>query len=349
MTDNKRMLEKQKSNAQKTKRNLECIICLNTLDSVDELCPNRHAYCIECLNLHFENMLISKNVSIKCTLCKENFYDNKLKAYLNEDVQSGILKLNIFSEFPIPENCHLMKCPQCPDKYNPGMILIDVNDSIQFYKCENSNCLKTICLYCFKVYNAASSNHADCKTNYKVLLDLQKVISHAMSIQCPKCKIREIITNEDITLNIKDYNCTHIKCNKCNMNFCYVCGGHEEVVDKSNVQGSTQIYRHNRDWETMATRCPMYLKDFHTKISEWPKDEAKATAEFYDYKLESYLKKVIDKHGIKTVKLAFDIFKEKRLIGLSADYFNEGKSKIISGLVKHDLINKKIFNMFDIN
>jgi len=133
----------------------------------------------------------------------------------------------------------------------------------------------------------------------KIAKDPEKVIQYSMKKECPKCLIKNRFVEKEYNApNIKDGNCTHLSCNQCNMKYCYVCGGHEEVIDKSFKVNKAPIYRHNEGWSINKKRCPMYLKEFSSDLKDWPKNEKASTDKFEKYKTMSFIKCVVQKNII---------------------------------------------------
>lgn len=319
----------------------QCMICHEQKSDAEIMCSGNHYYCGECINQSYEFKIINKELlTNKCTLCSNSFYENKLEAILSEDVKYALMKYNVFKEFSIPKNLSLLKCPCCTDSLNPGYILIDKFDHVQFYKCEHEKCLKEVCLYCYNEVGNNRVKHEDCKRYFEVLLYLEKVIEYAVIKQCPKCKSR--IANEMDSPRIKDATCTHIRCTKCNMHYCYICGGHEDTIDKSHTTGKIPIYRHNDDWDKNANRCPMYVRDFFKVIPSWPNDETEATIKLEKYKILSFMNKVIAKFSFDKVKRTYEAFGDNRLALLPKEFVE--KDDIYKNFKKFEIIENKIFS-----
>lgn len=322
----------------------KCVICFDDKsDKIDSLCDSNHYYCVNCLNTHYENMLIcNRPIDNKCCVkgCFKPYYMNKLESYLSEDVKSACYKLDVFENFKIPSNLYIMSCPVCPNKAKAGIFLVAKNDYIQFYQCEEENCSKYVCLYCYKECTDKSA-HVKCKQYINICNEMEKIIEYAICTQCPRCKKR-IINNQYDTPCIKA-GCTHMRCNICNHSYCYVCKGHDEDVDKSISVGS--LITHNIEWTTNSKRCPQYIKSFSEIVLTWEKtDDLKATNDFDNYRTKSYLKKLIDRHGKDKVITTYNHFKAKRLDLIPEEFvkFDYTKFTIIP------IIENKIHNIVKI-
>jgi hypothetical protein len=294
-----------------SKANEICVICQEYSENLEVMCPGNHWYCTECINSDFETKLFNQNmlkVDKKCSICRENFYENKLHALLNPYVKNALLKLDIFESFSIPNDLFLMNCPLCPEKEIRGVFLINKNDFFQFYNC--NKCMKRSCLYCWEE-TKTDANHKNCSKYLKVSYDLDKVVENAINFSCSKCKRREIMPKFQAP-QVKS-GCCHIRCFNCNGCSCYICGGYQDDVDRDlTVSNQEKIYAHNVNWKSKANRCPMYLSKIKEVIPIWPEEEEEATKYFLEYKLKSYMKKVIEKWGKETVLNAYQQFKTKR-------------------------------------
>jgi hypothetical protein len=323
----------------------KCSICFENKDDLEEFCKNKHIYCIECINQTYENMIFErKEINNKCSICKEFFFENKLEAFLYRDVKEQLIKLCVFEVFSIPDDFLVMKCNLCPNEKEKGLFLVKKTNFSHFYTCENEGCKKTMCTYCYKE-KIDENHHQDCKNLYPVLQDLEKVVEFSITKHCPKCVKtgREI---KELQPNMKNSGCSHIKCGKCNMYWCYICGGHEENIDKCNKDlNKSLINRHNIDWVTNAKRCPMYVKEFASKIEGYSKNESDCCHDFDAYRLKSFIKKVVAKYGFEKVNKANNIYSE-RLKHISDEYFNENE---ISKFKKIDILEQKIFSINKIN
>lgn len=332
----------QKEQAKEENKLDECVICYCKSDQVHIMCPSNHGYCSEDLNALYEDMVIKgKNIKNTCTLCNQPFFDEKLKILLSDDVQFAMQNLNILEEFKVPEYLYLMTCPLCPNKNKAGKFVVDKEDYIQYYHCEVEGCKKCVCLYCREECKDKIS-HSNCLKYLNEVKDLEKLIEYSILSFCPKCKVREI-ESKDLKPRMKG-GCTHISCNRCNMQYCYICGGHQENVNKSNANKSL-IYRHNDDWKTLENRCPMYLNEFQTIIPEFSANEEEATSQFLEYKKHAYMKILINKYGLQKLKNCYEHFKKNRL-----RFFDECLLDIDYSKVKtYEQIDKKIMQFYKIN
>jgi hypothetical protein len=317
--------------------NLQCVICCERTDDVINLCPNGHCYCPDCLNNYIQtNLMDGKDIKSECLKCKAQLYEDKYERMLMEGTKTMLFKKNVLSYANIPLNLFLLHCPTCT-KDKEATILIDKNDHSQYYKCDI--CKKSSCLYCRKEVHDKVF-HESCSKFLNICKDLEKVIEYTISHSCSKCKPR-VISNY-INPNIKS-GCSHIICPKCNMQSCYVCGGHFKDIDKGSKPNS--IFGHHEDWKINPKRCPMYVKEFKELVSEFPADEIGATFFFSKFKIQAFVKKVIDKYGQEKVKEAFEIFKDTRLVNLKDENYVDFDYK---NFKSYDIIDQKIFAQFKI-
>jgi hypothetical protein len=311
----------------------QCVICQQESDEAIILCPSFHSYCSDCLNNSIQTDLMdNKVVKGECLVCRDKFYEEKYESMLWEETRRLLIKRNLFSCFNLPENLYLLNCPTC-EKNKEAAILIDKDDYVQYYNCDL--CKKNSCLYCRK--EIKSKNHDKCRKYLNICKDLEKVIEYGVSHNCSKCKPRII---SDYTIPNLKAGCSHITCHRCNMESCYICGGHVEDIDKSSTSGG--ISGHNTDWKTNPKRCPMYINYFKDVVKDFPQTEIDATVLFRSYKIKAFTKKVIDKHGKTNVKEAFEVFKDTRLANLKDENY------IDCDYQPYEFIDQKIFSIFNI-
>jgi hypothetical protein len=77
----------------------------------------------------------------------------------------------------------------------------------------------------------------------------------------------------------KDDACTHMKCIKCDTDWCYICGLKEADLDKEN---GDSIYQHNELWHENEARCPMYLTAINQLDKRWPLDDDECLEFFHN-------------------------------------------------------------------
>ncbi len=315
----------------------QCIICHSIDQKLNNLCGN-HYYCSECINNAYEHKIqMKEEINNRCPECKRTFNKDLLNKILSENIKSEIVKYDVVKEFDIPSIFDLFKCKNCKPP-NQGLVMLNKYDCPQFYKCESEDCGKESCLYCFGLVHGSDSSdlyeknihndnkksitkssHRECKTYYEIMLDLENIMQYAVIKSCPKCKSR--IINEKDTPRIKDGSCAHIKCLRCHMDYCYICGGHEENLDYNNNLTKQRIFRHNDEWQTNGKRCPMYIRDFSKVVKMWPKDEIQASVKFENYKMLSCMNRLLKKYKFEMVKKAYDVYSNTRLSLLQKHYF----------------------------
>lgn len=310
---------------------------------LEEMCSQKHLYCSECINEDYDNLIATGGkITNRCSECNGLYDTTKLKKLLKPEIKKQLeTNDHIIDLFSFPKNLSLMYCTLCPTNQERGWFLIDKADHIQFYTCEMEKCKKTLCLYCNKE-TTQKELHRSCGDSKYILLDLEKLINYAILNDCPNCPK----TKDKTCAYMKDNRCTHITCQNCKKSYCYVCGGFEDTVDKQDkfVAG---LSSHNFDWENNHQRCPTTISLFSLKINSWPKDEAKATFEFRNYKISAFINKVVIKYGFEKVKTVVLAHKDKRLYHLPSEFFD--KDIYTSKFQNYDFIDKKIFSMYNIN
>jgi hypothetical protein len=318
-----------------------CNICLENTGTAEIMCEGKHYYCIDCLNNMYEtNLIDNKKIENICYLCKKPYFENKLDAMLKEEIKVELTKKDIFRVIILPPNLSFMTCPICP-KNSAGMFLIDETDYIQFYDC--GKCDKRACLYCLEECKN-KANHVNCNKFQKVCNALEKLSATAYVSKCSECKKLQKSTNYEPP-SMKDQNCTHIACPKCNSTSCYFCSGHVDHVDKCPNSSEDPIFMHNVSWQTNKKRCPLYVGYLNEIYKDWPSDNFSANVKFFDYRVRIYLKKIIDKYGRQTVIDTYNHFKGKRLKNIP----NDAIEFDYKDFKTYPKIDDKILQFFNIN
>ena len=180
-----------------------CECCFETAFEHNQLilCPNNHAFCVDCIQRYTETMINTSKVSLKCMSCDECFRDDDLRMCVQVDTYlkfsillhiKEIAKIStIVDDFQI--------CPFCASY---GCVF-EENPTCQL--CEKSWCL-----------NCRTKLHVgECfVTVDNVDRMIQEIFSNSLVHKCPNCK----------TKHHREDGCNHISCPVCNTDSCYICG-----------------------------------------------------------------------------------------------------------------------------
>ena len=72
-------------------------------------------------------------------------------------------------------------------------------------------------------------------------------------------------------------------CDKCNTDWCYMCGKAEKDLDKEDPNAN--IYSHNANWsDHVESRCPMYLTEIQDYDKNWKDNEEECLNRFHRIK-----------------------------------------------------------------
>ncbi|CAF1014638.1 unnamed protein product [Rotaria sordida] len=250
-------------------KTLICSICEATIADTDErlICPNEKCEkwtCFNCANMMIEIMFSQPtlNYPLKCGVCGQEFDRIKIEEMI---IKSEHYEQYIACIFPLywSDECleeyeQLAQCPFCP------YLEIHTTDacSIQFLTCQNPACGKRSCLICLH----AIDDDLDQSNHQSICIQLQKykrMVEQAIELgsvrRCPHCQLT----------GIKDDNCTHMVCERCELSWCYVCGMKEEECDVDSYADHT-LSDHNQGWESNEKRCPMYLYNIYNIDNRWP-------------------------------------------------------------------------------
>ncbi|CAF2934707.1 unnamed protein product [Rotaria sp. Silwood2] len=180
----------------------------------------------------------------------------------------------------LDQNEILAQCPFCPYF---EIYTIDACP-LHFFTCQHPSCGKKSCLICL---HAVDDTNESIHQSYCVELRtykkmIEKAIESGSQQHCPYCQLT----------GIKDDGCTHMVCQRCKCNWCYLCGMKEnECKVGNNVQPS--LSAHNEDWESNEGRCPMSLISIHELDIRWPENDQDCLEYFHRYRTVSHLFNVL--------------------------------------------------------
>ncbi|CAI2365630.1 unnamed protein product [Moneuplotes crassus] len=270
---------------------VECTICKGKKkrDHGGIKCSQGHDVCPECCASFIDNILSNPEVNIpaKCSTCNLEINTVQLEMHM----APGQLELyNIYKIMKAldPKTDVLMECPFCP-----YLEIWDVQNYSNYFYCLGEKCKKGSCSVCkkeFKVpedFEVDEEEYEEMKAEggmiahqkcleYKFMKEeWEKAMEMATKRHCPGCKIG----------GRKDEACTHMICDSCGTNWCYVCGKKEDDLDK--LDPNEGIHSHNEDWDTNPKRCPMFLMQIGDLDQRWDPDDDDANVEFL-HKLLTY-------------------------------------------------------------
>lgn len=288
-----------------------CAVCgeLLPVDHLGVWCMNSHHLCSEC-SANYKRSILSapapESFPPKCGFCASQLNLPSFERQLDDDECGTYLTFMTMRE--LSDNEVLHSCPFCP-----FFCIRVVNKVVEapFLHCKNPTCQRTSCALCKKECvpihgggGEAEREEADesevlglkehfvCIQNESTLGNLrdevQDAIIRGIMPACPKCKHG----------GTKDDECTHMTCESCHTVWCYVCGLDvaSEDCDKSGGSAAPE-YRHNVNWYTKPTRCPMYLSAIHEIDDTWPEDEDAAKAHLHRAVALRNLRRAYDKMG----------------------------------------------------
>eukprot|EP00929_Paragymnodinium_shiwhaense_P060256 TRINITY_DN30114_c0_g1_i2.p1 TRINITY_DN30114_c0_g1~~TRINITY_DN30114_c0_g1_i2.p1 ORF type:complete len:526 (+),score=113.10 TRINITY_DN30114_c0_g1_i2:130-1707(+) len=248
-----------------------CAVCqcefTLTGDSGEGLCcPSSHFLCSECTGVFVQSVLndLQSSYPPKCSMCRAELPAASFERQLNPQQQK------LFAEFVAQHSLavseRMMKC-HC------GYMEVRTDDPVLWW-CQV--CKRGECQVCNKelprpqhgdlgAIMASQLNSEGDELDQALrphivgcaaLRDAKRKVDAAFeggqTMPCPQCKLA----------GRKDDACTHMTCNRCHTDWCYVCGLSVADADKKPPRGgrpANDIFLHNADWEVNPRRCPMYL------------------------------------------------------------------------------------------
>jgi hypothetical protein len=126
-----------------------------------------------------------------------------------------------------------------------------VFESNKFFVCKSEECAGGVCLMCMKPIKKRDVEDHDCfqKSPEEMLYNqVLETLAEASTKTCPKCFFP----------GMKDLQCTHITCFRCDAKWCYHCGRSVEDFPGGDFS------EHNGKWTSSepddSDYCPMYLQ-----------------------------------------------------------------------------------------
>ena len=261
----------------------KCDCCLDTFKRNELIvCSNNHGFCVECVQRYILNI---SNISLKCMVCD---------GCLDIDDLRMCLSIDTYTKFclamDIKEVAELSKVVDdyqiCPFCISYGCIVETFRGHITCQKCN-----LTWCSGCRRKTHRGDCFTIDISDNIETVDKMiQEIITDGLSHKCPRCK----------TKYFREDGCNHIKCPKCDVDSCYVCG--DEI-------SGIFVYKHYEDSKglcklyTEVDRTPFLLKELGRFINDNP---ANRTLIYERLKIICKTDKVLIKK-IKSLKIRYNI------------------------------------------
>ena len=248
-------------------------------------CPGFHFMCSECASVFVSSVLGDLEVSFppKCPICRVEIPGQHFEKHLTPKQHAALRACAAERALRPGESMH--KCGSC------GYYEVRCDDPVVWF-CKG--CRAGACLVCNKALPAALVVDGVLQVDGADSLEIEghliacarlrvpktifeDAIERGGKMHCPKCNLA----------GRKDDACTHMSCPRCSTPWCYVCGLSVADCDKSapsagHAAGS-DIFLHNRDWETNEARCPMYLTQILEVDPEWLGQDWRETATDADF------------------------------------------------------------------
>lgn len=275
------------------KQEINCIGCFSIVQS-DEMklrCEQSHHLCTECTEQYLESCF-SDGFEVfppRCPLCKIELSTEIVEMNLKSEEQREVFLLKTLqSNLQLGPNDLWIFCPVCPYR---EIRQVNGKEDLFLIYCQNEKCMKQHCYFCLNeikfiekdtLVNEENSDdeyercyegvkdHLICQELGPLKLKIEKALEEGINRTCPQCGSK----------GRKDDNCTHMGCEKCHTEWCYVCGGPLENLDKKS--GDSSIYGHNANWASRRNRCPMYLSQINEIDDSWPVDDDSALNHFHN-------------------------------------------------------------------
>jgi len=265
-------------------------------------CTMGHYFCPECVPVLLMSKFDGANMQMewpfKCPLstwkgceCAGTIPEAQVERSLSEEQRQIYLTIRIINT--LQSNEKLISCTKCPN--SDIRVVANADEVIPLWWCVNG-CGNGHCTICKQdlpevkddeKYNAAQDEILNqhllvCAYFHKPKNIIDLAIFEGAQGQCPNCKMGGVKGVDE---------CTHMTCNACTGQWCYVCELDVQDCDRNNQEES--IYAHNVNWDTTEKRCPMYLTDIWRVDNDWPRDSARCIEFFHRRKTLNNLSEAI--------------------------------------------------------
>ena len=188
-------------------------------------------------------------------------------------------------------------CPHCP--YSEVWAR---EHSEMLFQCKNAPaCGVVSCLLCAKRLTALGrarfeeelaqgleAHRSRCFQFRHVKEEWERAMERGQNMFCPGCA----------TKGRKDDGCTHIACEKCRLDWCYVCGAaHAD---------------HTKD-------CPPSMDQVAAVDGRWPRQEAAAMEFFHRKRTLRFLRELVEQVGLEAYRGACEVFPQMKESGFSEE------------------------------
>lgn len=229
-------------------------------------------------------------ISVKCPICKLELSASSVEMQMTRE-QLDVYLMHMSMKH-IDENDQVVNCPFW--KY---FEIWNKDCTSNFFYCKKEGCKKGSCSICHKEFKVPSSDFQMSNTEFEEIKSNKGMMSHTRCYEykhmkddwdeaietgikrwCPNCGIG----------GLKNSDCTHILCNNCRTEWCYVWGKALKDLDIDPTMSG--ISGHNNDWNTNPKRCPMYLFQIHEIDKRYSQN---------DYQCKMFLHKLITYKNIR--------------------------------------------------
>jgi hypothetical protein len=264
---------------------VQCLACAADLDRAHRgvVCGNGHNMCPGPCTENFVNAVMGEpldNIPVHCPTCKAPILSSTFERHLSQDQLNTYLSVVAMKTVNADEEVH--HCAFCPyfeiwTKSSRGGL---------FLHCRG--CTRKTCVVCngemvpperggfsdsnWRAGAGASTTsylyHMECGVLDVHLTAFNQALERGTGMACPGCG----------HYGRKDDACTHMRCPNCHIEFCYVCGIANELLDKGTPGG--RIHSHNEEWHLKTARCPMYLTEIGQIDPRWSQTDDRLCVAF---------------------------------------------------------------------
>ena len=218
------------------------------------VCEAGHSVEWSCFRGYLSTQLERQAMQILCPIdgCSAVVLASHLLPLMDKRQQELFSRINV--KKALAEQC--VECPSCPCV----MWISEECYPLRKGQILTCNACKThFCSRCVSLYDCHPQSDCDRCTGEmaKFKKQILSAVMEAHSVPCPVCQHRWV----------KNSQCTHMLCTKCENEFCYVCGKSlaELQVQDPSIQ---RLFDHNEGFPGKPNTCPMWIESLRDLYSD---------------------------------------------------------------------------------
>ena len=238
----------------------------------------------------------ASKIPAKCSCCNCELSSASVEMQMTPEQLD--IYLFYMSKSIAKETDQVARCPFCSYFEFWGK-----NATSNFFFCKKEGWKKGSCSICHREFKVPSNgfniteeefeeiksdtgmmSHTKCYQYKQIKDDWEKALEEGIKRKCPSWGVG----------GIKNDACTHMRCNNCQTQWCYVWA--KALEDLNYDPSRSPMYGHNVNWNTNPRRCPMYLTEIHQIDDRYTQDDQEWKMLFHKLLTYKNIKKFFDEY-----------------------------------------------------